>query len=166
MSALARLNLALATGLFVSYLPYAITRRQIWSGAGLLGTAWGLVLLPLTPQDPHAFLAFTAVATLVAVPIAGMAGRTLGEKDDARIIIDEIVGFWAAVLYLPRDAWHLAAAFLLFRLFDATKPGPVGRMERLPGGWGVVLDDTLAGLLACGVVHLWDALAPLVPHAF
>lgn len=161
-----RICLALATGLYVSYLPYALLRRSFWTGAGILGTLWGLLLLPLTPTDPAAFFWFTAAATLAAVPIATVAGRALEHHDDPRIIIDETVGFWSAVLFLPRDAWHMAAAFLLFRLFDVYKPSPVRRLEALPQGWGVVLDDTAAGLLACAVIHLWDRLTLFIPRAY
>ncbi|MDE3032422.1 MAG: phosphatidylglycerophosphatase A [Acidobacteriota bacterium] len=93
-----------------------------------------------------------------------------GVGDPAFVVADEWAGQWIALVPLlftgalqtPRWAWHLAVPFLLFRLFDIWKPGPVDATQRLPGGWGVVLDDVVAGLFAAlltwpvdvGLLHL------------
>ena len=93
-----------------------------------------------------------------------------GLGDPAFVVADEWAGQWIALVPLlftgalqsPRWAWHLVVPFLLFRLFDIWKPGPVDAAQRLPGGWGVVLDDVLAGLFAAllswpldvGLLHL------------
>lgn len=156
---------ALATGLYLSYLPAAFFKRSFWTGAGLVGTLWGLALLPWLPENPAAYAGVVALASLAAVPVCAAAGRTLGKTDDPRIVLDETLGFWAAAAFLPRDPWHLGVAFLLFRVFDVFKPPPVRALERLPGGLGVVMDDLAAGVLACLLLHAWDGLAPLLPLA-
>ena len=63
-------------------------------------------------------------------------------------MLDEIVGVWITMLYFPIDFWHLVAAFFLFRFFDIFKPLGIRRLEQLPGGWGVMLDDVAAGIAA------------------
>jgi len=93
----------------------------------------------------------------VAIWSAEEAGRRWGMVDHQAIVIDEVVGLWLAVLIpltlipLPMDlrCWLLLGALALFRVFDIAKPWPVCWLERsLPGGWGVVADDLMAGAMA------------------
>lgn len=81
---------------------------------------------------------------------AGRAERALGRKDPSGVVVDELWGQWIAVLPLATsDALWIIPAFLFFRLFDIAKPWPVRASERwLPGGWGIMIDDGLAGLYA------------------
>ncbi len=93
-----------------------------------------------------ASLAALAVV-LASVWVAGRAERLLGRKDDRRIVIDEVAGMLVAVAGLPADAVNLVLGFLLFRLLDVVKPFPARLVEvKLPGGWGIVLDDVVAGV--------------------
>jgi phosphatidylglycerophosphatase A len=143
---------ALASGLFLSYLPgkllSRVSPRAKWTGAGFVGTVWGWVLLPLVPRGAAGFMAFYVVAAAAAVAISTEAEKAFQQHDDPRIVIDETVGFWAAAAFLPRTAPWLAAAFVLFRVFDSFKPPPIPVFERLPGGLGVVMDDVCAGVMA------------------
>lgn len=75
--------------------------------------------------------------------------------DPSRIVADEMVGVWIAMLFVPFTWLNLALAFGLFRLFDIWKPLGIQRLEKLPGGWGVMMDDVLAGVYALSVMHLW-----------
>ena len=94
----------------------------------------------------------------IGVPLATRVARALGSKDPGCIVIDEFAGQFLAASPVPlfRYASPLAGAaawvvsFLLFRLFDVWKPGPIARLQDLPEGWGIVVDDILAGLLAAG----------------
>jgi len=88
-----------------------------------------------------------SLLTLLAVYASGEAERIFGRKDSPRIVIDEIVGFlWALALIGP-TAGRIVAAFFLFRIFDILKPPPARWcQDRLPGGWGVVGDDVVAGI--------------------
>lgn len=124
--------------------------------AGLL--AW-VLLVRLAPGLFHlAWLGlFTLALTLLGVWTSGRVAQEAGQKDPSFIVIDEWAGLWVALLPLalhptlapwPAAALRLLAPFLLFRLFDIWKPGPVNQAQGLPGGWGVVMDDVLAGVLA------------------
>jgi phosphatidylglycerophosphatase A len=68
--------------------------------------------------------------------------------DPQKIVIDEIIGFWIAMIAVPYTAWTLFAGFVLFRIFDIWKPLGIRKMEKFKGGWGVMLDDVLAGIYA------------------
>jgi phosphatidylglycerophosphatase A len=93
-------------------------------------------------------LAATAVLATTAILVCARAAKEFDRPDPPCVVIDEFVGMWAAALALPAHPYDLAAVFLLFRLFDVVKPSPLSRVERWPGGWGVVGDDVAAGLLA------------------
>jgi phosphatidylglycerophosphatase A len=116
------------------------------------GTAGSLVgLIACLPLLWLGWAVHLAAALLLAVA-AGLAAdrvvRETGEADPPSIVADEAAGMWFAALAVPATTYELAAVFLLFRLFDVVKPAPMPRLERLPGGWGVVADDVAAGLLA------------------
>lgn len=84
--------------------------------------------------------------------------REAGIKDPGFVVIDEVAGQWIALLGCPFNWPHALIAFVLFRLFDITKPFPARRLERLPEGYGIVFDDVAAGLYAWGVgclLRLW-----------
>jgi phosphatidylglycerophosphatase A len=90
-----------------------------------------------------------SVLTLLAVYASGEAERIFARKDSPRIVIDEIVGLlWSLALVGPTIG-RIVLAFFLFRIFDIVKPPPARWcQDRLPGGWGVVLDDVAAGVWA------------------
>jgi phosphatidylglycerophosphatase A len=126
---------------------------------GMGGTRW-----KLTPI----FLYSAPVAlSLLAVWASDRVVKETGQKDPSFIVIDEWAGLWFALTPLlftttlqpqPVSLWaaRLVAPFMLFRLFDIWKPGVVDQAQRLPGGWGVVMDDVLAGLLAALIVWPLD----------
>ncbi len=116
-----------------------------------------LALLPLP-----AYLAVLLAATLAGAWLCGEAARLLGVHDHGGIVWDEFVGFWLTMAFAPAGAgWGwIAVGFALFRLFDVWKPWPIRICDaRVPGGWGIMLDDLLAGIYA-GLGLL--ALRPLV----
>ena len=69
-------------------------------------------------------------------------------KDPSRIVIDEVVGMWIAMLFVPNNYIALLLAFVLFRFFDIVKPLFIKRLEKINGGWGIMLDDVAAGIYA------------------
>ena len=94
-------------------------------------------------------IVLATVAGLWAIPLAG------GEADPGWVVIDEVAGMWLAMLPLAHPApLGLAMAFALFRLLDITKPGPIGRLDRVPGRVGVMGDDLAAGLGAAALLWL------------
>ena len=98
------------------------------------------------------------VAAILAVAILGIFaaeryGQRTGKKDASEVIIDEVAGQWIPLVIIPLEVEWYVAAFLLFRLFDISKIGPVGHAEKFTGGIGVMADDLVAGILAA--VVLW-----------
>ncbi len=114
--------------------------------------AWGL---HLTAGGLFVALALGIALTLVlGIPAATIVERESGRADPGFVVIDEVVGQWIALVGSPADWRHGLIALVLFRLFDITKPFPVRRLERLPGGWGIVFDDVAAGLYALVIASL------------
>ena len=89
----------------------------------------------------------TVIVTILGIAAADAYGRITDQKDAPEVIIDEVAGQWVVLIFLPMDPFWFAAGFLLFRFFDITKLGPVGMVERLSGGFGIMADDIVAGLL-------------------
>jgi phosphatidylglycerophosphatase A len=86
-----------------------------------------------------------ALAALAGIRICGVAGRNIGVADHGGIVWDEIVAFWLVLAFTPVQPLWIAAAFLLFRLFDIWKPFPIYWFDaRLKNGFGVMFDDLLA----------------------
>jgi phosphatidylglycerophosphatase A len=125
-------------------------------GSGLApiapGTAGTLVGVPVCllclPLSWFLRLLVVLALLVLSIYIAGRAEEIYQKKDDQRIVIDEIIGFQVAMLPVAITAWHLFIGFVLFRVFDIWKPFPIKSLQKLPGGWGVVLDDVGAGLYA------------------
>jgi phosphatidylglycerophosphatase A len=94
------------------------------------------------------------VATGIGIPAATIVAREAGREDPGFVVVDEVAGQWIALIAMRPDWRHALLALALFRLFDIWKPWPVRRLEELPGGTGIMLDDVAAGVLAlvCGVV--------------
>jgi len=91
---------------------------------------------------------------LVGIPASTIVARESGRKDPQFVVIDEVAGQAITLLFAPIGWQYALSAFILFRLFDITKPFPVRQLERLPAGWGIVLDDVGAGLYALGIATL------------
>ena len=104
--------------------------------------------LPLLQLGWVVHLAAAGLLAVVAVIVCHRAAEEFGHPDPSPVVIDEVLGMWCAALMVPVRAYDLCAVFLLFRLFDVVKPAPISRLERLPGGFGIVADDVAAGLLA------------------
>jgi phosphatidylglycerophosphatase A len=120
-------------------------------GPGTLASALAALLWWALPWPWLAWLGFVAAVTAVGVPVTGRAERALGH-DDGRIVIDEVAGMAVALLAAPRTWAGVAAAFALFRVLDIAKPPPLHGLERVPGGWGVMLDDLAYGAVAALLV--------------
>jgi len=139
------LSIWLATGLGAGYFPVA---------PGTAGSAVGLALVmafrqaPLEPLPLTVCLTvFTGLLFVVGVWSAGKAEKVFGREDPGQVVIDEVAGQILTFVATPRVTWiGLIAGFILFRGFDIIKPFPARRAERFSGGWGIMLDDLVAGL--------------------
>jgi phosphatidylglycerophosphatase A len=107
-------------------------------------------------------VAIVAVLVVASVPIATRAARLLASKDPGPVVIDEAIALPLVLSVVPpadRGLIVLAAAFVLFRIFDIAKPPPCRQLERLPAGLGIMADDQAAAVMAAGCLALarWQA---------
>lgn len=153
------LDIALITSLGAGFSPIAPGTAGALAGvvAWLIGASCGL-------SYQHLWLATFACIILFTIISIGPINRMEKEwgADPSRVVIDETVGVWICLLGVPEGTYPTAAhtfagwtpafllwvgaAFVLFRFFDILKPLGIRRMERYPGGWGVMADDILSGV--------------------
>jgi phosphatidylglycerophosphatase A len=117
------------------------------------GTIGTLAALPIAVLSWRFLPVWGHVAATVALAGAGLwasgvAARAFGVKDPGPVVIDEAAGLMVTLAGIPFGWTAGALAFLLFRAMDVLKPPPARRLERLPGGWGIMLDDLAAGVYA------------------
>jgi phosphatidylglycerophosphatase A len=115
------------------------------------GTAGTIVAIPLYLALSYLSLPLYSISLLalffLAVYVSGRAELIFGEKDARKIVIDEIVGFQVTMFMVAPSLLSVLAGFIAFRLFDISKIFPIRLCERkLPGGYGVVGDDVIAGI--------------------
>jgi phosphatidylglycerophosphatase A len=91
---------------------------------------------------------------LISVVVSDVAEEAMGRHDDPRIVIDEWIGYWVTMAFNSRSLAAMGLGFILFRIFDVLKPSWVRRSGELPGGWGVVMDDVLAGIFANVILQI------------
>lgn len=134
-------------------------------GSGLIKPApgtWGtLAAMPLVYASLVAFgshgleyVALTLFVCLLGIPICGITARDVGVHDHSSIVWDEFAGLYVTFLFVPISLAALIIGFLLFRLFDILKPWPIKALDRsVHGGFGIMIDDILAGVVACACLH-------------
>jgi phosphatidylglycerophosphatase A len=144
-----RLAFVVATALGAGYSPVA---------PGTAGSAVALLILWLVPFSRIGLVVFFVAVTLVGTWAAHVVEAAAGKKDPGIIVIDEVAGMALSVLLLPLTPRVLLAGFVLFRIFDVVKPFPANRLQALPGGIGVMIDDLVAGLYALLVLIVARAL--------
>ncbi len=144
----------------------AVLRRIGWSigaglGSGLVpvapATAGSLLALAIyfvapIPEDSPALYALIGGGFLVGIWATGTL-TSPSDPDPKLAVWDEFVGMWATCLLLPKTLPWMAAAFVCFRVLDVLKPWPIRRLERLPGGLGIMSDDLLAGLYGAALLN-------------
>ena len=137
----------LCTGFGVGFLP-----RVPGTWGSLLGIGlWWVVFHELGPAES---ILVVGLAIGFAWLVIRQTCRAYNIDDEPAIVIDEIVGQWIALLWVPRSLWVVCLAFLLFRFLDITKPWPVSWADRsVRGPLGILLDDVIAGIATCIVVH-------------
>ena len=127
----------------------------IRKGAGSVAAAAYCIIWLLTPLSRTPLL---EVLVLLLVTAAGIISANAVEKDwghdSNRVVIDEVAGMMIALLFVPAQVKYAVTAFVLFRFFDIAKPLGIKKAENLPGGWGVMADDVLAGGYALLLLQL------------
>ena len=123
---------------------------------GTAGTVAAMPLYLLMAELNLLHYSLVIVLTaLVGIWFCGAASRQLGVHDHPGIVWDEFVGFWITMWALPNEWLWIVAGFIVFRIFDIVKPWPISVLDRrVHGGLGIMLDDMLAGVLACITLHI------------
>jgi phosphatidylglycerophosphatase A len=118
---------------------------------GTLGTAVSFFILVMAGGvHPLILLAVIAVGGIASDRYA----KERGVEDPRDVVIDEVVGYWTSMVFLETTMTNAVMAFFLFRVIDIVKPFPVGTMERLPGGIGIMADDICGGLIVNLILRL------------
>jgi phosphatidylglycerophosphatase A len=138
-----------------------------------IATCFNIGKLPLAPGTWGSVLAlllwFTIIGSIrhitfffltiilfgLGVFISTIALRYFDQDDPQQIVIDEFVGQWIALLFVQKSIVLGLTGFILFRIFDIWKPWIIGKMDKISGGWGVMLDDAVAGIISLGLLHLF-----------
>ncbi len=139
------LSVFLATLFGTGYFPFAP------GTVGSLFAAFTYLALPeyfFSDKSGEIYL-FLIVAALffISVKVSSEAEKTLGH-DSGKIVIDEFVGYYASVLFLPHHWITALVALIFFRIFDIVKPSPIYETQKLKSGWGITVDDVAAGIFA------------------
>ncbi len=138
-------------------------------GSGLIpvmpGTFGSLAAIPLLlvciPLDIWQFSALTLLLSVIGIFICGKTAEDMQVHDHGSIVWDEVAGMFVTFLLLPLTLPNLLMGFILFRLYDILKPWPIGVVDkRMHGGTGIMLDDLLAGAMACLSLHAINWLWP------
>jgi phosphatidylglycerophosphatase A len=140
---------------YIGFIPFA---SGTWGS--LVGIP-GFWLMDGMSGGPILALVVYAVLVLGACWIAGEAEKAFAEHDSGKIVIDEVVGYMAATLFLPFTLKTIIIAFFVFRALDVLKPFPAGYIDaNFPGGYGVTLDDVVSGIYSNLVTRLLLLILP------
>jgi phosphatidylglycerophosphatase A len=131
------LHIFFATGGYSGFSPIA---------PGTAGSLVGLLIYLIPGVNDNYFLIILSVLFfIVGIITSSKIEKAIGD-DPGIIVIDEIVGMWVSLLFLPKKVPFYLGAFILFRLFDIIKPEPARKVEKIKKGWGIMLDDVVAGI--------------------
>ena len=127
----------LGSGFYTGYIRFA---------PGTWGSLAALIIY-LIPgfENPSLLIFMISLFILIGVPI-GDKFEALYGKDPKECTIDEVVGMWITLLFLPKKIWWIVLAFLIWRAMDIVKPFPARKLENIKGGWGIMLDDVMAAI--------------------
>ena len=125
-----------------------------WASAATMLLWRGLGPLTSLSDRTIAAIAASVAVTLAGIPAATRHARAVGREDPSEVVIDEVAGQMIAMIGASLDWRSMLAALILFRAFDITKPFPLRRLEHLPDGIGIMLDDVGAGLYALALMQL------------
>jgi phosphatidylglycerophosphatase A len=147
-----RFSWLIATFFYIGYMKpgpgtYASAATVVlwWAAAHLIPANW----LSL------AALSVAVLITLLGIPPSTVVARESGREDPGFVVIDEVAGQMIALIGAPATWNYLIAGLILFRIFDILKPFPLRRLENLPEGTGIMMDDVGAGLYALLLLQLW-----------
>ncbi|MBV6419468.1 MAG: Phosphatidylglycerophosphatase A [Ignavibacteriaceae bacterium] len=135
----------IGSGFYTGYFPIA---------SGTVGSA-AAILIYLIPGFENLYIIIPAAILMAGYGIyIGTKFEKKYGKDPAQCTIDEVVGTWISLFALPKTFWVILVSFLLWRILDIIKPPPARNLERLNGGFGIMLDDVVSGIYTLLIMHL------------
>ncbi len=144
----------IGSGFFTGYAPIA---------SGTVASIVALLFFVIPGfENPALLILVISVSIIIGKNIADKF-ETIYGKDPAQFTLDEFIGMWISLLFVPKKIWFLIPAFVIWRAMDIFKPFPVRKLESLKGGWGVIMDDVGAGIYTFMImqiiIHLINRLA-------
>lgn len=135
----------LGSGFYTGYIPFA---------SGTFGSIAGLLIYWIPGfEKPYIIIPAILIITFYGIFIGNKFDKIYG-KDPAEFTLDEIIGQWISLLFLPKTIVISLIAFISWRIFDIIKPYPAGKLEDLPGGFGIIADDIAASIYSLIFVHI------------
>ena len=134
-----------ATGLGMGYMPLA---------PGTAGSLLALVIYWFFPLQTYFWIAICILFTVTAIRVLDYVESEHG-KDPGLVVIDEVVGQWIALIFLPHTIKIFLVSFFLFRILDIINPFPAGRSQQLSGGIGIMIDDIIAGIYTNVIIQIY-----------
>jgi len=151
-NAMKQLHILIVTTFGAGFSPIAPGTAGAIVGCVFLWAFNQIQIFPFYP-NPGLFIGLIIVVALIGIYATNQLEREWG-KDPSKVVIDELVGVWIAMIFVPFTWLNLFLAFGLFRFFDILKPLGIRKMENFKGGIGVMADDVLAGIYANLVLQL------------
>jgi len=141
-----RLKLFFASGFLTGYFPIA---------SGTVGSFLAILIYLFIPgfSEPYILVIFILIFLIIGIYTSDFAEKVYG-FDPPEVVIDEIVGMWITMLFVPKTFVLSAIGFLLFRVFDIIKPFPAKQSQQIKGGLGIMIDDLIAGFYSLIILHI------------
>lgn len=136
----------LGSGFFTGYIPFA---------SGTFGSLAALIIYIAIPGFENAYVIIPLIflSTIYGIYVGSKFEKVYG-KDPAECTIDEVIGMWISLIYLPKSFAIYVTAFFIWRIIDIIKIFPIRKLEKLDGGLGIVADDVLGGIYSLIIIHL------------
>lgn len=122
--------------------------------SGTLGSILGMILYYFVKDNCISYLIAASLLFALGFIASDVHEKHTGKKDPHEVIIDEAAGIFIVYLFIPFSVTLFIAGFFIYRIFDVLKPFPIRRLERLPGGIGIMADDILAAIYANICLHI------------
>lgn len=145
----------IASGCWIGYSKFASGTVGAFFG----GIPFYLLIYYLSHQQSFintnvCYLLYVVISTIISIWICGQAEVIFGEKDSKKIVLDEIVGYLFCMFLIPLNIIFISTGFVISRIMDVWKPLGIRKIQNLPGGFGVVLDDCASSILTCIILHI------------
>lgn len=141
-------------GFFTKFIGSGFLTGYIPAASGTFGSLAGMAFFLLPDfRDMFVLIPATVLFFIVGGIIAGKMEKIYGQ-DPGEVTVDEVVGMWISVWFVPFSYLNFGLAFVIFRVLDILKPYPAGEIDKKPGGWNIMLDDVIAGLYTNVIIQL------------